>query len=437
VYLQQNFRLYNRIFLTGAVRVDGSSVFGEDQRKQTYFKASGSYLLSDESFWKNLNADWWNVFKLRVAYGESGNMTGIGAYERFNAYLPGSFLGRSYLASNPQLANENVKPEKQKELEIGTDIALFNNRISLQFNWYNKKVEDLLIPRQVAPTTGFSTLLDNLGSLTNKGVELALNVMPVKNANFSWNITAIYSRNRNKAENIGTSLIVYPTNGGAPVAVLQGYPIGVFYGTFFATDANGNQIKNATGFPQMEKGIQNTVFTYTPQRDANGLPLASGTPLRRVIGDPNPDYTGSLTNSFTYKKIELSIQFDAVQGVDVFNADFRTRQGVGNGKVAEQEQRGQLPRGWVNSVYQIEEWRVDDGSFIKLRELALRYHLGKFKVFNDLSFSLTGRNLISWDDYKGYDPEVNSAGQSTILRGIDFGAVPAPRTFNVALRAKF
>jgi hypothetical protein len=264
-----------------------------------------------------------------------------------------------------------------------------------------------------------------------------LNVAAVKNKNFTWDITAIYSRNRNKAVNIGQSLILYSTNAGAPVALLQGYPIGVFYGTFFATDANGNQIKNPTGFPQIERGIQNNAFSYTPQRDANGLPLATATPLRRVIGDPNPDYTASITNMFTYKKFDLSIQFDAVQGVDVFNADFRTRQGVGNGKVAEQEHEGILPRGWVNSVYQIEEWRVSDGSFVKLRELAIRYHLGKVKMFNDLNLSLTGRNLISWDNYNGYDPEMNAAGQSTILRGIDFGTVPIPRTFSFTIGAKF
>jgi hypothetical protein len=122
--------------------------------------------------------------------------------------------------------------------------------------------------------------------------------------------------------------------------------------------------------------------------------------------------------------------------VNVFNADFRTRQGVGNGKVAEQEHMGLLPRGWVNSVYQIEEWRVDDGSFVKLRELALRYHAGKFKSFKDIVFSITGRNLISWDNYKGYDPEVNAAGQSTILRGIDFGAVPIPATYAFSISLK-
>ena len=123
--------------------------------------------------------------------------------------------------------------------------------------------------------------------------------------------------------------------------------------------------------------------------------------------------------------------------MDVFNADFRTRQGVGNGKVAEQEDLGLVPRGYVAGVYGIEQWRVDDGSFTKLRELSLSYNVGKIKGFSDLTVSFSGRNLISFDNYKGYDPEVNAGGQSTILRGIDFGSVPIPKTFTVGIQAKF
>lgn len=433
-YLQQNFRLFNRLFLTGAVRVDGSSVFGKNQRNQVYYKASGSYLLSDNSFWRE-SMPWWSTAKLRAAYGESGNLTGIGAYESVNAYSTNAYLGRTALYSSARLANENVKPERQKELEIGTDLSFFGQRLGLQFNWYRKHVEDLLINRQIAPTNGFSSLLDNLGSLENKGIEIVLNASPVSNNDLRWDITAIYNRNRNKVLEVGPSLTLFSTNGGAPVALLEGYPVGIFYGTFFAVDANGNQVKNAAGFPQIEKGIQNGPVTYTPQRDASGIP--SGTTLRRVIGDPNPDYTASLVNELAYRKFNLRFQFDAVQGVDVFNADFRTRQGVGNGKVAEQEHLGQLPRGWVNSVYQIEEWRVDDGSFVKLREVALSYSFGKLRFFNDLTLSLSGRNLISWDNYKGYDPEVNATGQSTLLRGIDFGTVPIPATFKFGVSARF
>ena len=435
-YLQQNFRFFNKIFLTGAVRVDGSSVFGEDERRQTYVKASGSYVVSDEDFMSDLG-DWWNVFKVRVAYGESGNLTGIGPYDRFNAYTTNSYLGRTSLVSSTTLANENMKPERQKELEIGTDLAFFNSRLGVQFTYYNKRVEDLLLNRQIAPTTGFSSKLDNFGELENKGIELMITGAPVRNDKVRWDITAIFNRNENKAVNVGTAPIFVSTNAGAPVAVIQGYPVGIFYGTFFALDPAGNPVKNAAGLLWIERGIQNSTLEYTVQRDASGLPLSTATPLRKVIGDPNPDFTGSLVNEVGFSRFNFRMQLDFVQGVDVFNADFRTRQGVGNGIVAEQEHRGLLPRGWINNVYQIEEWRVDDGSFVKLREISLSYNVGNVKGIRDLTLSLSGRNLISWDNYKGYDPEVNAAGQSTILRGIDFGSTPIPRTYSFTIGAKF
>lgn len=435
-YLQQNFRILNKLFLTGAVRVDGSSVFGEDQRNQTYVKASGSYLVSEEKFMSGTSS-WWNLFKLRAAYGESGNMTGISAYERFNAYTTNAYLGRTSLISSTQLANENVKPERQKELEIGTDLAFFNNRLGLTFTWYNKRVEDLLLSRQIAPTTGFSTKLDNFGSLENKGIEVMLTFSPVRNKNVRWDVTGIFNRNRNKAVEVGTAPVFFSTNAGAPIAVIEGYPIGIFYGSFFALDASGNLLKNSAGLQWLEKGIQNSTLSYTPQRGPDGLPVQSATTLRRVIGDPNPDFTASLVNEVTFNKLNLRVQLDAVQGGDVFNADFRTRQGVGSGKFAEQEHNGILPRGWINNVYQVEEWRVHDGSFVKLREVSLSYNVGSIRGVKDLTLTFSGRNLISWDSYDGYDPEVNAAGQSTILRGIDFGSTPIPRTFSFTVAAKF
>jgi hypothetical protein len=173
------------------------------------------------------------------------------------------------------------------------------------------------------------------------------------------------------------------------------------------------------------------------QRDANGLP--TGTPLRRVIGDPNPDWTGTLVNTLRYKNLTFRLQFDAVQGNTIWNADFRTRQGVGNGfEFAEKEHKGELPRGYISSIYAIEEWRMDDGSFVKLREMALSYAFGRInKTFSDLTLTLSGRNLISWDNYKGFDPETNSGGGSTLVRGVDFGNVPIPRTFAFTVNAKF
>ena len=437
-YFQQNFKYKDHFFVTGAVRMDGSTVFGKDQRNQIYLKGSGSYVLSSADYWESLGvSSFWDLLKLRVAYGESGNLTGINPYDRFNQYSPQAYLGNSYLTSSSRLANSEVKPEKQKELEFGTDMSFIKGRITLGFNYYIKKVQDLLINRETAPTSGFSTILDNFGSLENKGFEVILGLTPVQKKDFNWTATAIFNKNRNKAVNIGQALTLFSTNGGAPVAILQGQPIGVFYGTFYARDASGNIIKNAAGIPQIERGIQNSPTTFTVQRDANGLPLASGTPLRKVIGDPNPDYTASLVNELKYKNLGFRFQFDAVQGNENFNADFRTRQNVGNGKIAEQEYLGQLPRGYVLGVLPIEEFRIDDGSFVKLREISLNYRINKFKALKDLTLSVTGRNLFSFDNYKGYDPEVNAGGQSTILRGIDFGAIPIPRTISFGLSTKF
>ncbi|MFY8005221.1 MAG: hypothetical protein ACOVNR_10255, partial [Chitinophagaceae bacterium] len=314
---------------------------------------------------------WWDLAKVRLAYGESGNLTGIGAYDRFNVYQASSFLSRTALNSSSTLANNDVRPERQKELEFGLDLAFLNNRLTFTMNVYDKRVSDMLLNRFIAPSTGFSTLLDNIGNLKNTGFELMLGGTPVQNKNFTWNITGIFNRNRNEVLNIGSSLIQFATNSGAPVALIQGQPVGVFYGTFFMTkDGSGNMTKNDIGLPNHDNlvlspagiprtayGTQTGVLSYV-QRDfqapgttanGEGLPPAGSTVLRKIIGDPNPRYTATLINEFTYKKLSIRIQIDATRGNDVFNADFRTRQGVGNGKIAEMEHRGQLPRGYISA----------------------------------------------------------------------------------------
>ncbi|RZJ99703.1 MAG: SusC/RagA family TonB-linked outer membrane protein, partial [Flavobacterium sp.] len=190
-YLQQNFKYKDHLFVTGAIRVDQSTVFGENNRTQFYPKANMSYVLSSADYWKDLGvSSWWNAFKIRAAYGESGNLTGIGAYDRFNVYSPGALNSKTSLTSLATLANTNVKPERQRELEIGTDMSFFNNRLGLTFSYYNKTVKDLLLSVVTAPSTGFSSLLNNIGgTLENKGIELMLTGVPVKTENFSWTST--------------------------------------------------------------------------------------------------------------------------------------------------------------------------------------------------------------------------------------------------------
>jgi hypothetical protein len=134
----------------------------------------------------------------------------------------------------------------------------------------------------------------------------------------------------------------------------------------------------------------------------------------------------------------LRVLLDAVQGLEVFNADKRTRENVGIGPLTEQEMRGTLTRGYIFAIGPIEEFRVDNGSFVKLREVALSYQFPKFtKAISGLNLSLIGRNLISWDNYNGFDPETNAGGTTDRLRGVDFGNVPIPRTYRLQLTASF
>lgn len=436
-YFQQNFKVNNNLFLTGAVRVDGSSAFGKSQRNQVYLKGSGSYVVSSTKFWEGLNvSSWWNVMKIRAAYGESGNMTGIGAYDRFNAYSTSSYLGTTSFVSNATQANENIKPERQNEFEFGTDMFFLNNRLGLTFNIYKKKVTDLLISRQIAPTTGFTSRLDNFGSLENSGIELMLQATPIKKGEFSWDATVIFNRNRNKAINIGSGVVTFANSSSGPVSIINGQPLGLYYGTYFARDASGKLLLNSAGFPQTERGTQTSPTNPTPQRDANGQP--TGSVLRKVIGNPNPDWNGSFVNEFSYKRFGFRVQLDTEQGGERWAADWRTAQGVGSGKVAEQEHLGLVPRGYVAANYNIEEWRSQSANWVKLRDVSFRYRVGSVKYIKDLNLIVSGRNLISWDNFEGgYDPEVNSGGQSSIVRGIDFGAVPVPRSLNFGIQAKF
>ncbi len=140
-------------------------------------------------------------------------MTGIGAYERFNAYPTNPYLGRTAIYSSIGLFNTNAETERQKELEFGTDLGFFSNRLSLQFNYYIKKVSNLLLRRDIAPTNGYSNLLDNVGSLENKGLEVVLSGTPFRDKDWSWDVTAIFNRNRNKALKVGQAISLVGVSG--------------------------------------------------------------------------------------------------------------------------------------------------------------------------------------------------------------------------------
>ena len=441
VFGQATFSFKNLAFITGAIRQDKSSKFSINQSTQTYPKFSGSFILSDLKFYKNSSIkDIINSIKLRSSWGQAGNLAGIGSFDRFWQYNPISYLGKNTIIPSSALANQDVRPEKTTEFEYGFDLSFLNNKINVIANFYNQQIADLIVNRTLASSTGGLSIVNNVGEMENKGIELMLQVNPIKSNNFNWEFSIIYSSNTNKIIKLGTPSIAISNAAGAPVYLFEGQPASVFYGTFYARDASGNYILTPQGFTQTQKGAQlaATPLSYTPSTTTDNYGI-SGSEVRKIIGNPNPSYTSSFSNSLTYKNLTFSFLIDMVQGVSVFNADKRTRQGVGIGDLAEKEYKGLVPRGTIYSIYLNEEWRIDDGSFIKLREVSLSYNLNilKSKLIKNASISLIGRNLISWDNYNGYDPETNAGGNNDILRGVDFGNVPIPKTYRLQFNLNF
>jgi len=438
-FLQETIGYKDYFYINLAGRFDGSSAFGSEVGTVFYPKAGITFTLSELGFWKNAKlSSWFNTLHLRASYGKAGNLTGLGAYDRFTAVPPITYYTGGFVPQN-RLGNENIRPEVKTEWEGGADMQFFKGRLYGRFSLYHQQIDDMVIPLTWAPSNGYYTKLDNLGSMYNKGFELMTGGYPVKNKNFSWEISLLYNRNQNKVTSLstGTNYIGFEgVNQGAVV----GYPVGSFYASYFARNDDGTLLlKDVNGYllPQAEKGdpVENQ-----PQRDVKGQPI--GTPINKVLGDPNPEYTATLVNELRYKNLRLRIQVDRVAGMEMVNYTHIIRNNIGNGKLAEKELRGELTRGWVAAVGGqitgpvIWEAAVQDASFTKIRELSISYQWNGIKAINGMEFILTGRNLFTITSYDGYDPETNSAGQS-IVRGNDVGNYPIPRVIQFSIVTKF
>jgi TonB-linked SusC/RagA family outer membrane protein len=432
-YLQETFEYNKNLFLTLAGRIDASTAFGEDNRSNFYPKVSASYFISGEDFWSNSSiSNYISSLRLRTSWGQSGNLTAIGPFTRFTQYNPGELTGSTIFNIRNQKGNEDIKPERSEELEFGLDMGIWNDRINLIGTYYTASIKDLIVPRTLASSEGALSIVENIGKLENKGFEVLVSVTPYKSSDIEVNVFANYSQNRNEVVEAFDGLIRVDAPGWVPAYIQNGEPLGFFYGFYAARDANGDYLLTSDGLMQRERG---DLTSGQPMRDASGQP--TGDFLKKKIGDPNPDYIISFGANFKYKNFSMSFLLDGMQGFDIFDADKRTRQGVGIGEYAEKELRGEIPRGWIWSIYPIEEWRIEDGSFIKLREVSLSYNMPKFlNLFDNATVTVTGRNLFSFDDYFSYDPETNSAGQASYLR-YNFGTVPIPRSYSLALTLNF
>ena len=412
-FIQQTFGIANRLFITGAARIDASSVYDADNRWQFYPKASASYLISDANFWQNGALQ--NIFpdfKLRASIGTAGGQTAIGPYDRLTNYNASSYDGNPGLVPSTQLGGM-IKPERQREVEVGADFSLLSNRLGIELTYYDQHIDDLLLFRTLSPSTGHSRALQNVGTMDNTGLELLVRAIPLARPNLRWESTFTYSTNKNKVDGIEGGRLIIP-NSFSQVSAINGEPLGVFFSTAFERDAQGN--------------IAN---------DENNLPVQAAD--RKIIGDPNPDFTASWINQIKLgQNWSLRMQWDAIIGGDVFNFTRRLAALSAFGVLTdyERELNGELPAGYNSRVFRIFEQWIEDGSFVKLRELSASYRWQpQLSGLSSIQLSLIARNLLSIDNYSGYDPETNIAGQRTAVRGFDFVEVPIPRSiaFRISL----
>jgi TonB-linked SusC/RagA family outer membrane protein len=416
VFAQQTFGYGDKLFLTGAGRIDASSAFGESERWQFYPKISGSYLISEEEFWQDTFGSAINSFKLRASLGTSGGLTAIGPFDRFTRFSPTSVDGRNALLPSSQQGALDIKPERQTELELGVDANFLNDRVGLEFTWYNQQTDDLLLTRSISPSSGFLSRLGNFGTLDNKGIEIALRTVPVNTRELQWTSSVSFSKNENKVDGIENDFLILGSSFGQSAAK-NGEALGVFYSSFFERDANGDIVT-----------------------DENNLPVRGDG--NKVIGDPNPDFSGSFINDVNISgNWNVRMQWDFVYGNDVFNFTRRLAALSAFGTLQDpygRELEGDLPAGYSGRVFGLYENWVEDGSYLKLRELAVAYTVApEFLGLRSVQFSLVGRNLLSIDSYSGYDPEINTAGQRTAVRGFDFVEVPIPRSIQFGITANF
>ncbi len=460
-FIQQSFDIDNKLFITGALRSDASSIFGTENRRQLYPKVSGSYVLSNEKFWeKSVFSKVVSSIKLRAAWGRSGNISGIGTFDRFSNYNATNYNGNAGYLQGTTLGNESIRPEQQTEFEIGTDIGLLKDRLSVEFNYYKKDVKDLLLNVTLPFGTGYAKQLQNTGNLNNKGIELLVKGIPIQTNNLTWVSTFSISTNSNKvsgievltnSKGVQSGGFIIPGEGFGIPAAVNGYALGAFYTKFYARNPDGSFLLTAQGFPQREAGLQGANGEYIVKRDPiTGQPLSSGTDpvtgqayglLNKVIGNPLPKQLMSFINEVNYKAFTFRFQFDGAFGFNVFN--FNRRAAIssvigGGSKEYEKELRGEVPKGYGDRVFRVFEEFIEKGDYIKLREISLGYNWKpKVKWVQNVRFNLSGRNLLSFDKYSGYDPETNSAGQSNVTRAFDSGEVPIPRSFNFGINVNF
>jgi TonB-linked SusC/RagA family outer membrane protein len=402
-FFQEKLNWRDRLFLTGALRVDNNSAFGEEFDWVTYPKVDASWVISEEPFWRWSRAI--NTLRLRAAYGESGRQPRT--FIALQTFTPIQGPGGSNAVTPGSIGNPHLRPERGKEIELGFE-AGFLDRVSLDFTYFSKRTTDLILNQAVAPSTGFSgTRPVNLGRVDNRGIELSATAQLLRRADVTWELYGSVATNGEEIKDLGGLPSVISSVGqfhqvGHPIA-------GIF----------SKRVVSADRDPATQRAT-NVLCDGGPGQP----PVACAQAPFLYMGTPTPKWSGAIANTVTlFSRLRLYALLDFKGGHVLFNNNesLRCTGALGAGlceanyyperysPVYLAEAVGTAPAQGILHQY------IQSGSFVKLREVSASYTVPPRWVrgASAATISIAARELHTWTDYRGLDPEVNSAGAAT------------------------
>ncbi|MBX3239110.1 MAG: TonB-dependent receptor [Chitinophagaceae bacterium] len=428
----------------GSLRADASSKFGVDN-KWGYFPSGGiTWRAGEESFIRDLNI--FDELKFRASAGLSGNQNGIGSYAALGIWSSGFNYLETAGTAPTQLENRNLTWETTRQIDLGVEFAILRNKLSFSVDYYNKYTYDLLLSVPVPSRSGFTSYLQNYGAVRNKGFEVTAHSVNISNGNFNWTTDFNISFNNNKIEKLAADIALGAS--GRNVSILrEGNPVNSFqlYKQLYVDPETGNAV--------YEDVNKDGVITSAD---------------RQIVGNALPNYTGGLTNNISYKNFEFNFFFYFQQGNKIMNMRdfFLVHGGTQNfiGFIPRQLERWQQP-GDITDIPRLTTYRnninqnggaannyggqvanlssryLEDGSFIRLRNISLSYNVPasvaeRIKT-NSIKAYVQVSNLLTFTRFNGLDPEVSAQSSNQNTAGYDWATVPQPRTIQVGLNISF
>ena len=462
-----NFDWADKYLLTATVRRDGASNFAENNKYAIFPSVALGWKASRESFL--IDNETISNLKFRASYGLTGNQA-IGPYESLATYRvqPPSEVGGAFGVDLAREANPDLKWETSFQTNVGVDVGLFQDRITLSADYYNIDTEDLLaVDRASNFYLGTSDLdvLRNIGSINNRGVELSLTSNNINKKDFRWTTNLNFARNRNKvvalsggSEILGSGAPGY-FSGGNTYILREGEALGLFWGLDYQGVYQGGDLPAGTAVQESSNDEDGNpipgepLFTEVADEEGN-FNGAIDDNDRMIIGDPNPDFNFGITNTFTYKNFDLNIFFQGAVGGDIYNLTaVQLYNGDSNGLTdvlnswTPQNTDTDVPRAAVRGRERSSRF-VESGSYVRLKNVALGYTLptGVFEKvgLGSARLTISAQNLLTFTNYSGLDPEVSyfgsggeSSGDDNVIQGHDFGNYPNLRSFTFGLNLKF